>query len=116
MAAVPIALLRSQSQFLELLALCVQSPVPNPSNPSLVDGEADGEHINELVNAWQSNVDVAWRLAAESHALTILNIEAFSQPRQSGIYTLQPCPCSDWRAFTCYRSHAVASIDCLPAP
>ena len=87
-AALPTARLRRQPEFLKLVAACIQQS--GPTGPDVISDttKSDGERVNDLVDVWQQNVSMAWCLVAESHALTILAVEAFAQPRQQGASVL----------------------------
>jgi len=87
-AALPTALLRSQPEFLKLVAACIQPSGPKGPDVTSDTTKSDGERVNDLVDVWQQNVPMAWCLVAESHALTILAVEAFAQPRQQGASVL----------------------------
>lgn len=84
----PTATLRRQPEFLKLVAACIQQS--GPTGPDVISDttKSDGERVNDLVDVWQQNVSMAWCLVAESHALTILAVEAFEQPRQQGASVL----------------------------
>ena len=73
---------RSQPKFLECVFACTAASKAGDSAADSTDG-AD-ESIADLLNFWEGNVGSTWLLAAEAHALTVLSIEAFSQPRESG--------------------------------
>jgi len=83
-AALPIAMLRSQPDFLTCVAACIQQSGPKGPDMTSDTTKSDGERVNDLVDVWQQNVSMAWRLVAESHALTFVAVEAFAQPRQQG--------------------------------
>ena len=83
-AALPTAMLRSQPEFLKLVAACIQQSGPKGPDVTSDTIQSDGERVNDLVDVWQQNVSMAWCLVAQYHALTILAVEAFAQPRQQG--------------------------------
>ena len=80
-----MALLRRQADFLTLVAACVQHSAPELPDPFSESSLSEGQRIKELLSTWQESAPMAWRLVAESHALTIVAVEAFSQPRRSGM-------------------------------
>ena len=86
MAAAPRSLLRKQPRFWEHVTACIPQTSSEP--PSRCSGNCDpgAEGVSKLINIWGNREPVAWHLIAEAYAMTVLAIEAFSQPRASGLH------------------------------
>ena len=73
-AAVPVSVLRQQPNFLANVAACI------PSGSTAV-GSTEPAETADVLHCWEDRDDLAWQIVAEAHALDILAVEAFVQPR-----------------------------------
>ena len=83
-ASLPTMTLREQPGFLKHVGACI-------SRQGLSVSSLEAEDVDSGPQGWEDKGDLAWQLMAEAHAMDILAVEAFLQPRaQAGEHELGP--------------------------
>ena len=83
-ATQPTMALRELPGFLTHIGTCI-------SKQGLSASSLQAENLDSSPQGWEDKEDLAWRLMAEAHAMDILAVEAFMQPRaKAGEHDLAP--------------------------